>query len=82
MTIDMTSADAVERMADLIRRQHPSLDTMRLEPVGKYQTRTVTLETLTNEVTAASLKASKDAATKTFRCCSARGANAGSARRR
>jgi len=52
MTIDMTSADAVERMADLIRRQHPSLDTMRLEPDGKYQTRTVTLETLTNEVTA------------------------------
>ncbi len=51
MTIDMTSADAVERMADLIRRQHPSLDTMLLSPVGAFQSRTVSLETLMREVT-------------------------------
>jgi hypothetical protein len=51
MNIDVTSADAVERMADLVQRQHPSLDTMLLEPDGKYQTRTVTLETLAKETT-------------------------------
>ena len=51
MNTDMTSADAVERLADLIRRQDPSLDTMLLSPVGAFQSRTVTLETLTREVT-------------------------------
>ena len=51
MTIDTTSADALERMADLVWRQHPSLDTMLLEPDGKYQTRTVALEALMHETT-------------------------------
>src|SRR5919197_1521137 len=40
MNIDTASADALERMADLVWQQHPSLDTMPLEPDGKYQTRT------------------------------------------
>src|ERR1700760_3017139 len=52
MTLDMTSADAIEQVADLIRRRHPSLDTMPLSPVGEFQSRTVTLETLMREVTA------------------------------
>ena len=38
-------------MADLVRRQHPSLDTMLLQPDGKYQTRTVALDTLMREAT-------------------------------
>jgi hypothetical protein len=48
---NMTSSDALERMADLVRRQHPSLDTLQLEPDGKYQTRTVALDTLMREAT-------------------------------
>jgi sulfate adenylyltransferase subunit 2 len=38
-------------MADLIRCQDPSLDTLLLEPDGKYQTRTVTLDALMQETT-------------------------------
>ena len=35
MNIDPTSADSLERMADLIRQQHSSLDTMLLPPTGE-----------------------------------------------
>jgi len=45
-------SDETARMADLIRRQDPSLDAMPLEPDGKYQTRTVTLDDLTREASA------------------------------
>jgi hypothetical protein len=51
MNPDATSADSLERIADFVRRQHSSLDTMLLSPVDKFQTRTVTLETLMREVT-------------------------------
>jgi hypothetical protein len=51
MNISPTSADETERLADLVRRQHPSLDTMLLQPAGQFQTRTVALDTLTREVT-------------------------------
>lgn len=51
MNFDTTVPDALERMADLVRRQHPSLDTMLLEPDGKYQTRPLTLETVMREIT-------------------------------
>jgi hypothetical protein len=51
MNIDPTSADSLERMADLIRQQHSSLDTMLLPPTGEFQTRTVALDTLMREVT-------------------------------
>jgi len=51
MNIPMTSADGLERLADLVRRQHPSLDSLRLEPDGKYQTRTVALDALMRETT-------------------------------
>jgi hypothetical protein len=47
----LPTSDETERMADLVRRQHPSLDTMLLEPDGKYQTRTVALDTLMREAT-------------------------------
>ncbi len=40
-----------ERLADLVRRAHPSLATLWLEPDGKYQTRGITLDALTREVT-------------------------------
>jgi hypothetical protein len=46
-----TSADALERIADLVRRQHSSLDSIVLVPDGKYQTRAVTLGALVNETT-------------------------------
>jgi hypothetical protein len=39
-----------ERLADLLRRQDPSLDTMLLSPAGEFQTRTVALDTLTREI--------------------------------
>jgi hypothetical protein len=52
MSIDTTAADAPERIADLVRGQHPSLDTMLLAPDGKYQTRSATLEALMQETTA------------------------------
>jgi hypothetical protein len=51
MNLAPTSADSLERMADLIRLQDSSLDTMLLSPVGEFQTRMVTLETLMREVT-------------------------------
>jgi hypothetical protein len=40
-----------ERLANLVRCQDPSLDTMPLPPAGEFQTRTVALDTLTREVT-------------------------------
>jgi uncharacterized NAD(P)/FAD-binding protein YdhS len=46
-----TTPDETARLADLVRRRHPSLDTMLLEPDGKYQTRTVTLSSLMREAT-------------------------------
>jgi hypothetical protein len=49
MNLETTTTDALERLADLIRRQHPSLDTMLLPPVGEFQTRTVALDALTRE---------------------------------
>src|SRR5579872_7369005 len=51
MNVDPTSADALDRIADLVRQQHSCLDTMLLSPVGEFQSRTVTLETLMREVT-------------------------------
>src|SRR5262249_15628715 len=51
MNIDATSADSFERIADLVRQQHSSLDTMQLSPVGEFQARNVTLEILMREVT-------------------------------
>jgi hypothetical protein len=51
MSIPPTSATETERLADLIRRQNPSLDTMLLPPAGVFQTRTVALDTLTDELT-------------------------------
>ncbi|MEH2586237.1 sulfotransferase family protein [Bradyrhizobium sp. AZCC 1721] len=51
MNIHATSADSLERIPDLVRQQHSSLDTMLLSPVGEFQTRTVALETLMREVT-------------------------------
>ena len=51
MSINATSADSLEHIAELIRQQHPSLDTMPLSPVGDFQTRTITLETAMREVT-------------------------------
>jgi hypothetical protein len=51
MNVDTASVDALERMADLVWRQQPSLDTMPLEPDGKYQTRTVELKALMRETT-------------------------------
>ena len=44
-----TTSDETQRLADLVRRQHPSLDTMLLQPDGKYQTRTIALNTLMGE---------------------------------
>src|SRR5579871_5802376 len=51
MSIDPTSTDSLIRLADLIRQQHNSLDTMLLPPSGQYQTRTVSLATFMEEVT-------------------------------
>ncbi|BAM86367.1 conserved hypothetical protein [Bradyrhizobium oligotrophicum S58] len=51
MILDMTSADSIELLADLIRHEHASLDTMTLSPVGAFQSRTTTLDTLMREVT-------------------------------
>jgi hypothetical protein len=51
MNIATPSPDETERLADLVRRHHPSLDTMLLQPDGKYQTRTVALDTLMREAT-------------------------------
>jgi hypothetical protein len=51
MNVDPTSADSLERMADRIRQQDSSLDSMLLSPAGEFQTRTVALSTLMREVT-------------------------------
>ncbi|MGX1167490.1 hypothetical protein AB7M16_003756 [Bradyrhizobium sp. USDA 372] len=51
MNIDGTFPDSLQRIADLIRQQHGSLDTLPLSSVGEFQTRTVTLESLMREVT-------------------------------
>jgi len=47
-----TQVDALLQMAELVRHEHPSLATAWLEPDGKYQTRNLTLDALTAEVTA------------------------------
>jgi len=41
----------LSRLADLVRRQDPLLDTLQLEPDGKYQTRRVRLDVLMREMT-------------------------------
>jgi hypothetical protein len=51
MNIDPTSADSLERMADMVRQQHSSLGSVLLSPSGEFQTRTVALNTLMREVT-------------------------------
>jgi hypothetical protein len=51
MNIRPTPPDETERLADLVRRQDDALDTMLIEPAGQFQTRTVALETLTQEIT-------------------------------
>lgn len=43
MNIDLASTGSLERLADLIRQQHPSLDIMLLSPVEGFRTRTVAL---------------------------------------
>nr|WP_092028064.1 sulfotransferase family protein [Bradyrhizobium sp. OK095] len=45
-----TSVDETDRLADLVRRDHPSLDTMVLAMDGKYQTRPAALDELMWEV--------------------------------
>jgi uncharacterized NAD(P)/FAD-binding protein YdhS len=45
-----TSVDETDRLADLVRRDHPSLDTMALAIDGKYQTRPAALDELMWEV--------------------------------
>ncbi|MGA7806748.1 sulfotransferase family protein [Bradyrhizobium sp.] len=50
MDLSSTSADDIERLADLIRRQHPSLDTILLQPDGEFQTRSLALDVLMREV--------------------------------
>ncbi len=50
MDISSTSAADIERLADLIRRQHPSLDAILLQPDGEFQTRSVALDVLMREV--------------------------------
>ena len=51
MTIHSMSIGELERVADLVRRNHASIDTLGLVPDGKYQTRAVTLAEVTREVT-------------------------------
>jgi hypothetical protein len=46
-----TPADELERLADLVQRQHPSVDHLLLQPDDKYQTRTVALDHVMQEVT-------------------------------
>ncbi|MEN3290720.1 MAG: hypothetical protein V7634_5020 [Bradyrhizobium sp.] len=45
----LPTMDQTDRLADLIRRQDPSLDDMPLAPDGAYQTRSVTLNGLARE---------------------------------
>ncbi|CAN5168775.1 hypothetical protein BH11PSE4_BH11PSE4_27300 [soil metagenome] len=46
-----TPADDLERLADLVHRQHPSVSNLLLMPDARYQTRTVTLDAVMREVT-------------------------------
>ncbi|MBR0689452.1 FAD/NAD(P)-binding protein [Bradyrhizobium manausense] len=50
MSTIMTSVEETDRLADLVRRDHPSLATMALAPDGKYQTRSAALDELMREV--------------------------------
>lgn len=52
MNMPVIDSGELERLADLVRRDDPSLETTRLDPDGKYQTRTVTLGAIRREVTA------------------------------
>ena len=54
-----TTADETDRLADLVRRDHPALDTMTLAMDGTYQTRPAALDELMSEV--------KDCLDETFR---------------
>jgi hypothetical protein len=51
MNTPTSSMDETARLADLVRRQHPSLDSIALPADGKYQTRAVTLDALMREAT-------------------------------
>jgi hypothetical protein len=51
MAFPAISDDQLHLLADLVRRQHRSLETMMFEPDGKYQTRRVSLDVLSREVT-------------------------------
>ncbi|WP_164936460.1 FAD/NAD(P)-binding protein [Bradyrhizobium nanningense] len=50
MSTITTSVEETDRLADLVRRDHPSLDTMVLAPDGKYQNRPAALDELMWEV--------------------------------
>lgn len=50
MSTILTSAEETDRLADLVRRDHPSLGTMALAPDGKYQNRPAALDELMYEV--------------------------------
>ncbi|CCE01947.1 hypothetical protein [Bradyrhizobium sp. STM 3809] len=51
MNLHLAPTDSLQRMADLVRARHASLDTMPLEPDGTFQRRGTTLRALTTEVT-------------------------------
>jgi hypothetical protein len=51
MMMSTVSDTEFERMAELVRRDDPSLTGIQLAPDGKYQTRTASLGSLTGEVT-------------------------------
>ncbi|ABD85641.1 hypothetical protein [Rhodopseudomonas palustris] len=51
MAPPVTPHDRLQLLADRVRRQDPSLETLLLEPDGKYQTRRVTLDVLMREMT-------------------------------
>jgi uncharacterized NAD(P)/FAD-binding protein YdhS len=61
-----TTSDETARMADLVRRNHPSLDTMLLKPDGKYQTRTAALHDLMRETTDCLAEGFRDRAEEDF----------------
>ncbi|MGJ5177867.1 sulfotransferase family protein [Bradyrhizobium oligotrophicum] len=44
-----TTLDATDRLADLVRRNDPTLDEVPMPPDGKFQTRATTLDALTRE---------------------------------
>lgn len=50
MSTITTSVEETDRLADLVRHDHPSLDTMVLVPDGKYQNRPAALDELMWEV--------------------------------